>query len=141
MASQSGDETAGMTAGAARRQIQTAEASRMLGLPIGIDLSASAALWIRAGIDTGNSRALAGATAEVSDGVRVALLAELAAEIGVAFASTREARTLHAEELVRSMGAGENVGLRLYNLANGYTDELTASLRRLLGRLRRGSSA
>jgi hypothetical protein len=139
MASEPRDEMAGGGVAAARRQIESAEAARMLGLPIPFDLSASASRWVSDGIDTANSRALAGASADTPEGVRLALLAELAEEIGVSFVSTRDARAAHAEDIVRSMSAGEDAGGRLYALANGYTDEIVRSIRGFIDRLRRGS--
>ncbi|MCU1549723.1 MAG: hypothetical protein JWR36_283 [Glaciihabitans sp.] len=139
MASEPRGEKAARGVVAARRQIESAEAARVLGLPIPFDLSDGASRWVSDGIDTANSRALAGASADTPEGVRLALLAELAEEIGVSFASTSEARTVHAEDIVRSMSAGEDAGGRLYALANGYTDELVGSIRGFIDRLRRGS--
>jgi hypothetical protein len=141
MASDPDHEMAGRGVAVARREIRVAEASRILQLPLTTDLSASACRWLSDGIETANMRALAGAGTDVPDGVRVALLEHLAAELGLSFGSTGAARRLHAEEIIRSMRAGEDVGGRLHSLANGFTDELTTAVRNLLVRLGRRSRA
>lgn len=107
----------------------------MLGLPITVDLSSAAKQWVADGIATDDARALAGAGADVSDGVRSALLHQLAREVGATFSSTHEARTLLANGLIRTMHEGGDVADGLYGLSNGLTDELSANVRRFFARL------
>jgi hypothetical protein len=93
-------------------------------------LPARAAAWQAAGIDSRNVRALAGASdPEVSDGVRSALLAEIAAEFDLGFATLQDARSVRALDIVRAMGEGEDVGTQIYGLSNGFTDEWTGKLK------------
>lgn len=99
-----------------------------------------AAGWRAGGVDTHNVRALE-ATAEgpdVSAGVRLALVAEIARELGIGFASLTEARSAQAEEVIRSMSAGEQVGTQIFDLSNGATDEFTARVRAFFGRFLHG---
>lgn len=121
-------------------EIQKAEAERMLGLPFSTDLTQSAQQWVADGISTSNSRALAGAGEEVPDGVRSALLQQLAAEVGANFASTSEARTFEANGIILTMSQGGEFGSELYGLSNGLTDEFTARFRRFFARLLRRDS-
>jgi hypothetical protein len=129
---------AGPSAHSARDDIRLAEAARMLGLLTVDGLTERAISWISGGVDTPNVRALA-RPSEASDGVRLALVAEIAAELGVGFSTTQDARNAHAEQVIRSMHAGENIGGQIYALANGYTDELVSRLRLWLGRVLRRS--
>lgn len=110
----------------------------MLGLLTVDGLTDRAISWISAGVDTPNVRALA-RPSEASDGVRLALVAEIAAEQQVGFATVQAARNAHAEQVIRAMGAGENVGGQIFAFSNSYTDELVLRLRRWLGRALRRS--
>jgi len=124
-----------MVSSAAHDDIRSAEAARMLGQLNVAALPARAAAWQAAGIDSSNVRALTGASdPSVSDGVRSALLAEIAAEFGLGFATLQDARSLRAIDIVRAMGAGENVSAEIYALSNGFTDELTGRLKAFFSR-------
>jgi hypothetical protein len=129
---------AGPSAHSARDDIRLAEAARMLGLLTVDGLTERAMDWISGGIDTPNVRALA-RPSDASDGVRLALVAEIAADLGVGFPTTQDARNAQAEHVIRSMHAGENTGGQIYALANSYTDELVSRLRLWLGRVLRRS--
>jgi hypothetical protein len=120
----------------ARGDIRRAEASRVLGLLRAEGLAERAGGWLDGGVDTQNVRALVGSVddPEISDGVRVALVAEIAAELGLGFTNLQEARALQAEEIIRSMSAGENMSPQIFDLSNGVTDEFAA---KLMARLRR----
>lgn len=119
----------------ARSDIRQSEAARMLGLLQAGDLADRARQWLSAGFDTANVRALAGA-AEATDGVRLALVGEIAAEHGLGFATIQDARRAHAEQIIRSIGAGEFATPQLYALSNGFTDEWMSRLRHLVARVR-----
>lgn len=86
-------------------EIRAAEAARMLGLLVSSELPARAGEWLAAGVDTPNVRALAGASAEVTAGVRAALLAEIAGDTHQAPATLAEARAIHAETVIARMTA------------------------------------
>lgn len=122
-------------AGQALAEIHSAEARRMLDLPIGIDLAAAAQQWVVDGISTRNTLALAGAGNDVSDGVRIALLRQLAVEVGATFSTTREARAFEANGIIKTMSEGGQVSEQLFGLSNGFTDEFTARVRRFFARL------
>jgi hypothetical protein len=120
-----------------RLDIRRAEASRLLGLLNADGLAERAGTWLDGGVDTQNVRALVGSVddEEISAGVRLALVAEIAAELGLGFGSLQEARTVQAEDIIRSMSSGETVGPQIFDLSNGVTDELTARIRRAIGRV------
>ncbi len=124
-----------MNRAAAREDIRRAEAARVVGQLDAGTLSVRASGWRDAGLDSSNVRALAGASdADVSSGVKSALLAEIAAEFGLGFATLQEARSVRAVDIVRSMGAGENVSAEIFGLSNGLTDEWVARFRSLFRR-------
>lgn len=111
----------------------------MLGLPFSVDLSLAARQWVADGIATHDSLALAGAGDTVPDGVRAALLQQLAREVGATFPNTHEARVFEANGLIRVMSEGGQVSPQLFGLSNGLTDEFTGRFRRFVARiLRRG---
>jgi hypothetical protein len=123
---------------AARRDIRSAEAGRVLGLLDSAELPARARSWIVDGADSPNVRALATAPADsATDGIRRALLAEIAAELGLSFGAVQEARTFQAEEIIRARSFDLDVGTQIYGLSNGYTDELVRRLRAFVARLSR----
>jgi hypothetical protein len=123
---------------AARRDIRRAEAGRVLGLLDSAELPERARSWIADGAETENVRALAAASDDAAaDGVRLALLAEIAAERGLAFATVQDARTFQAEEIIRARSFNLDVGTQIYGLSNGYTDELVRRIRALVARLSR----
>jgi hypothetical protein len=127
-------DRADRSGGDALSDIRRAEAARMLGF-LGTDgLTERATRWLADGVDTPNVRALAQGS-DVADGVRLALVGEIAADLGIGFATVQDARRVHAEQIIRSMSSGENVGLQIYALSNGFTDEFAARVRRLLARL------
>jgi hypothetical protein len=123
----------------AHEEIRVAEAARIVGLLDVTTLPQKAAQWVADGVTSANAQALAGLAAAdavpSSDGLRSALLAETASDLGLGFATTQEARTLHAAEIIRAMSAGENAGAQIYGLSNGFTDEVTGRLRGFLARL------
>ena len=120
-----------------RDDIRLAEAARILGVLPVAELPSRALEWLDGGIDSPNVRSLAGFIdgEGVTDGVRLALMAEIASDLGIRFATVQDARSLHAEHLVLSMTAGGNVSPDIFALSNGMTDELTGRLSRFLGRL------
>jgi hypothetical protein len=123
---------------AARRDIRRAEAGRLLGLLDSAELPERARSWIADGADSRNVRALAGAPADpATDGIRRALLTEIAAELGLSFAAVQDARTFQAEEIIRARSFNVDVGTQIYGLSNGYTDELVRRLRAFVARLSR----
>ena len=123
---------------AARHDIRRAEAARMLGLLGGTGLPERAGGWLVDGADTANVRALATSPIGLdAEGIRRALLREIAEELGLGFPSLQAARTFHAEEIIRQRHFGADIGQQLYGLSNGYTDELVSRFRRALARLAR----
>lgn len=90
--------------------------------------------WLADGADSSNVRALA-AGESATDGVRIALLREVAAEFGLGFATGQDARRFQAEEIMRARGFGADVGAQIYELSNGLTDELVGRLRGFFARL------
>lgn len=123
---------------AARRDIRRAEAGRVLGLLDSVELPERARSWIVDGADSRNVRALAAAPVDSAmDGLRRALLAEIAAERGLSFAAVQEARAFQAEEIIRARSFNLDVGTQIYGLSNGYTDELVRRLRAFVARLNR----
>jgi hypothetical protein len=125
----------------ARDDVRKAEAARILDVLETANLPARAQSWLAGGIDTPNVRALAGLadSPEVSDGVRRALVAEIASDLGITFDSLQDARRIHAEHIIQTMSQGANLGPQIFALSNGVTDELTGRLRRVIDRLRRRS--
>jgi hypothetical protein len=124
------------------REIRAAEAARVLGLLDAKPLPAKAEKWMQDGVDSANVRALAGATtsgANPTDQILAELLAAIAREHGVAFASLQEARSIHAEQVVSLMGTGGDFGAQVFGLSNSVTDEMVARLRRLVARFRPGA--
>ncbi|MDQ1545944.1 MAG: hypothetical protein QOH69_848 [Actinomycetota bacterium] len=108
----------------------------MLGLLDGTALPERARAWLIDGADTRNVRALA--TTPIGpdgEGIRMALLREIAEELGLGFPSLQAARTFHAEEIIRARHFGADIGQQLYGLSNGYTDELVRRFRGVLSRL------
>ena len=123
---------------AARRDIRRAEAGRVLGILNSAELPERARAWIVDGADSPNLRALAAAPSDsASDGIRRALLAEIAAELGLSFAAVQDARAFQAEEIIRARSFNLDVGTQIYGLSNGYTDELVRRMRALVARLSR----
>ncbi|HEY1530887.1 MAG TPA: hypothetical protein VGF80_08730 [Galbitalea sp.] len=121
---------------AARRDIRRAEASRVLGLLSSEKLPARAQSWLADGADSESVRALAAAATETADeGVRLALVAEIAYERGLSFATLQAARTFEAEEIMRARSFNINVQSDIYGLSNGYTDEAVRKLREFVGRV------
>ena len=120
-----------------RDDIRRAEAARMLDLLGADDLPARATRWIANGADTANVRALAQST-EASSGVRLALVAEIAAELGLGIASDQEARQVQAETIIRSINSGQDFSRDLFALSNSYTDAATGRVSQFLGRFLRG---
>ena len=113
----------------------------MLGLLDATSLPSLAQRWMIAGLDSANLRALAGAStsgANPTAQVLSELLAGIALEYGVRFASLQEARAVHAEHVVSLIGRPQEFGPQVFGLSNTVTDELVARLRRVLARLRPG---
>jgi hypothetical protein len=130
------DKRARMGNVAARHDIRRAEAARVLGLLDSTQLPDRARAWLLDGADTANVRALAASTVGVSaEGIRLALLAEIAEELKLGFASLQAARTFQAEEIIRARHFGADIGAQLYVLSNGYTDELLRNLRGFVARV------
>ena len=108
----------------------------MLGLLDGTALPERARAWLIDGADTRNVRALAATPiGPDGEGIRMALLREIAEELGLGFPSLQAARTFHAEEIIRARHFGADIGQQLYGLSNGYTDELVRRFRGVLSRL------
>jgi hypothetical protein len=123
---------------AARRDIRRAEAGRVLGLLDSAELPERAQSWIADGADSPNLRALAAAPVDAAaDGIRRALLAEIAIELGLSFAAVQDARTFQAEEIIRARSFNLDVGTQIYGLSNGLTDELVHRVQRFFARLAR----
>jgi hypothetical protein len=121
---------------AARRDIRRAEASRVLDLLDSSALPDRARSWLVDGTNSENVRALAAAPSDPSaDGIRAALLGEIAAELGLGFATVQEARTFQAEEIIRARSFNLDVGSQIFGLSNGLTDELARKLRGFVARL------
>jgi hypothetical protein len=119
---------------AAEHDIRRAEARRLLGMLDVDELPQRARGWLADGADSSNVRALAaGETA--TDGVRMALVQEIAAEFGLGFARLQDARRFQAEEILRARGFGSDVSEQIYTLSNGLTDEAVSRLRRFFARL------
>ena len=118
-------------------KIRHSEAARMLGLLDPATLSARAEQWLADGLDSANVRALAHTDGEASDGVRLALLAEIAAENDVHFTNTAEARALHARDVIAAMATSANPTAVAMTFSNNYTDEVSSKISRAIGRLLR----
>jgi hypothetical protein len=135
-------EVIGRGPAVAREEIRRAEAARVLGLLDAADQPANAAQWLLDGIDTPNVHALAGlagpAGMDVSGGVKEALVAEIAADLGISFSTLQDARRVHANEIIRSFSQGDIESAQIYGLSNGFTDEWSAKLRRFFSRRLRG---
>ena len=115
---------------AAREDLRRAEAARLLDQLDAAGLAERAARWDAAGLASSNVSALAAATdPEVSDGVKRALVAEIATEFGLGFSTLQEARNVRAIDIVRLMSDGEDVGVELFGLSNGFTDEWMARVK------------
>ncbi|HMH58904.1 MAG TPA: hypothetical protein VK537_06965 [Galbitalea sp.] len=106
----------------------------MLGLLPSSELPERARAWLADGADSVNVRALAGGEL-ANDGVRLALLKDIAAEFDLEFPTHQDARRFQAEEIIRSRHFGQNVSFQIYALSNGYTDELLHRLHRVMARL------
>ena len=109
----------------------------MLGLLDPATLPARAEQWLADGLDSGNVRALARTDAAASDGVRMALLAEIAEENGIHFENTAEARALHARDVIAAMATSANPTAVAMTFSNNYTDEVSSKISRAVGRLLR----
>jgi hypothetical protein len=124
---------------AARKEIREAEAARVLGLLEAEGLPEQASQWLVDGVATPNIRALAGLVGvpveDVPDGVRSALVAEIAHDLSITFASSAEARSIHSEHIVRSMSQGAQMSASIYGLSNGFTDEWSGRVRGFFARL------
>jgi hypothetical protein len=121
----------------ARDDIRRAEAARMLGLLAADALPERATRWLAGGAGTANVRALAQSW-EASSGVRLALVAEIAGELGLGIASDQEARQVQAETIIRSINSGQDFSRDLFALSNSYTDAATGRVSLFLGRFLRG---
>ena len=130
-------EPVARTAGDARDELRRAEAARVLGLLDPATLPALARQWTADGIDSDNLRALADTDPEAPDGVRFALLAEAADDEGIHFASTAEARALHASSVISAMRTSGNPTMVAMTFSNNYTDELSSRVSRAIGRVLR----
>jgi hypothetical protein len=113
---------------AARRDIRRAEATRMLGMLDVSDLPERAQRWLADGADSANVRALAAGEA-ATEGVRSALVHEIATEFGELFTTTQDARRFQAEEIIRARTFDLDVGGQIFSLSNGLTDDLARRLR------------
>lgn len=108
----------------------------MLGLLDSTELPHRARVWLLDGADTPGIRALtATSTRRDSDGVRLALLREIAQELGLGFSSLQAARTFQAEEIIRARHFAADIGQQLFGLSNGFTDELVRNLRGFVARV------
>ena len=128
-------EPALRTSGTAVDEIRRAEAARTLGLLDPSTLQVRAGQWLADGVDSPNVRALARANSETSDGIRLALLAEIAEENGVHFETTAEARALHASSVIAAMATSSNPTLVAMTFSNNYTDEVSSRIFRAVGRI------
>lgn len=108
----------------------------MLGLLDSTGLPDRARGWLLDGADTANVRALASSpVGRLENGIRVALLREIAEELALGFPSLQAARTFQAEEIIRARHFGADIGQQLYGLSNGFTDELVRNLRGFVARV------
>jgi hypothetical protein len=119
---------------AVRRDIRRAEAGRILGLLNAAELPERARQWLADGADSANVRALAAARSS-DDGVRCALLHEIAEEFDLGFATQQAARTFQAEEIIRAPSFSMDVTAQIYGLSNSFTDDLVRRLRGFVARL------
>ena len=114
-------------------QITSAEAARVIGLLDDSTLVTRAQSWLTAGIDSDALRALAADA--TTAGIRSALLAEVASDVGVHFATTGEARSLHALTVIDQMTKSGDLVADVMRFSNNYTDEVTGKLRGAFDRL------
>jgi hypothetical protein len=117
----------------ARAEIRDSEAQRRLGLlPPGV-LPTRAARWVADGVDDASVHELAEALTTTDD-AREALLAHAAADLGLGFASVREARAHHGQRVVESMTAA-SAPTDALGFSNGFTDTIEESVRDSIARL------
>ena len=117
----------------ARAEIRDSEAQRRLGLlPSGV-LPGRAARWVADGVDDLSVLALAEAQTSTDDD-REGLLARAATDLGLGFASVREARAHHGQRVVESMTAASAPNDAL-GFSNGFTDTIEESVRDSIARL------
>jgi hypothetical protein len=136
MPAEAADTPARHASVAARLDIRRAEAGRMLGLLDSAELPERARQWLADGVATTNVRALAASPIDPgADGVRRALLREIAEELDLGFGSQQAARTFQAEEIIGARTFGVDMSAQIYGLANSYTDELVHRFRGFVARL------
>lgn len=117
-------------------EIRIAEAGRILGLlPAGslVDLAAG---WAAAGITSPGILRLAYA-ADVTNDEALGLLAADARDLGLSFASTRQARAAYVVDLLPDLVSAPDPGQLSMTVSNNYTDELSGRARGILGRFRK----
>jgi hypothetical protein len=105
----------------------------MLGMLDVTELPERARRWLADGADSANVRALA-AGEGATEGIRFALVHEIAAEFNQLFSTPQDARRFQAEEIIRARTFDLDVGGQIYSLSNGYTDELVRRLRAFVAR-------
>lgn len=120
----------------ALREIRVAEAGRMLGLLPAGSLVDRAAGWAAVGITSPGILRLAFA-ADVTNDEALGLLAHDAAALGLSFGSTREARAVYVGDVLPDLITSADPGTLSMTVSNNFTDEVTGTARRILGRLRR----
>ncbi|GAA0967218.1 hypothetical protein FFA01_22440 [Frigoribacterium faeni] len=117
----------------ARREIRGDEAKRLLGMLSAGSLPSRAEQWVLDGVDDASVRELAEALTR-TDEQRAALLESAAASLGLGFASVREARAHHGEQIVAQMTASSAAGDAL-GYSNSFSDTIEESVRDSIARL------
>jgi len=118
------------------QQIRAAEAARVLGLLDTDRLAARAQQWVDAGITTEGAYRLSDADSDTSPDELAALVKQTAAETGVHFSTTAEARAVHAQSVIASMATSADLTGDILRFSNNYTDEVTGKLSGVIRRLR-----
>jgi hypothetical protein len=119
-------------------QIRAAEAARMIGLLDDAVLVAQADDWVAAGVESDSLTTLV--SGETTPALRAGLLADVAASVGVHFATRSDARSVHAMTVIDQMTkSGDLVG-DVMRFSNNYTDEVSGKMHGAFGRLFRRKS-
>jgi hypothetical protein len=124
-----GDENrdVGRAADVALREIREAEASRMLGLLDADPLDAHAAGWLADGVDSPALRSLARSGDSGAAAVKLALLAEAAAELGLSFRGVQDARGFHIRATMSDVDGITRAGQESFSISNAFTDQLSST--------------
>ena len=128
------DSTEGFSV--AIQQIRAAEAARVLGLLDTRGLADRAQRWVDAGITTEGAYRLSDTDSDADPSELALLIRQTAAETGVHFETTAEARSVHAISVIASMATSTDLTGDILRFSNNYTDEVTGKLSGAIRRLR-----